>query len=309
MKHIKFLSVIVLLLVVTSIKAQSSENTSLSGDVPIDYMANGNDKIDIYYEYKIWRTLMLSETPNQPLALPKEPVKGRKNLGIVILESIGNEHNPIPVFEVSDQEMENDPRAANGVYSTFQLEREVENRCFLFQPSADKFTIIVNDGDPRMDIPKDSLFNKLPDLFQPTAVRNILTNVSNQIYKYDIYEVWFFNKRYSTFKSEIRAICPYIIDKASGQSLPIGWMPFDQLRRYLVQVPIKLSDWHATTGMNQYSMDAYFTSKLYSGEIVQAENLQGKKFIDYNNSPEQIAKQRQEIETRLINLEEDIWAY
>ena len=68
MKHIKFLSVIVLLLVVTSIKAQSSENTSLSGDVPIDYMANGNDKIDIYYEYKIWRTLMLSETPNQPLA-------------------------------------------------------------------------------------------------------------------------------------------------------------------------------------------------------------------------------------------------
>lgn len=302
---------IVLSVIFLGSQYMSSQNADspLKGDLPIDYMSTKEGDVDLYYEYKIWKTLILEETPNQPLALPKEPVKNRKNLGVVILESIGNENFPIPVHQYSDQEMEEDPLAATTVYNSFNLQRKVEDRCFLFQVTGDNFTVIVNDGDPQITIPKDSLFSYLTQIFTLDRVNTILSEISNLVYKYDLYEVWFFNKRYSTFKSEIRAICPYIKDPTSGQPLPIGWIPFDQLRRYLVQVPIKLSDFHATTGMNQYSMDAYFTSRLYSGEIVQAENLQGKRFIDYNLTPDQIAKQRQEIETRLINLEEDIWAY
>jgi gliding motility associated protien GldN len=305
--------IIILLTTVLSVspflKAQDAGNSPLKGDQPIDYMSTKEGDVDLYYEYKLWRTLNLEETPNQPLALPKTPVKNRKSLGTVILESIGNEEFPIPVYKYSDQEMEEDPQEAISVYNSFNLQKKVEDRCFLFQATGDAFTIIVADGDDKITVPQDSLFNYLPKIFTQDRVNAILSELSNQIYKYDLYEVWFFNKRYSTFKSEIRAICPYVKDPTSGQPISIGWMPFDQLRRYLVQVPIKLSDFHSTVGMNQYSMDAYFTSRLYSGEIVQAENLQGKRFIDYNLTPDQISKQRQEIETRLINLEEDIWAY
>ncbi|MFB6320502.1 gliding motility protein GldN [Saccharicrinis sp. FJH54] len=291
------------------IQAQEESDSPLKGDKPIEYMSTKEGDVDLYYEYKLWRTLNLEETPNQPLALPKTPVKNRKNLGTVILESIGNDEFPIPVYKYSDQEMEEEPQEATSVYNAFNLQKKVEDRCFLFQPTGDEFTIIVADGDPKITIPQDSLFAYLPKIFSQDRVNTIMTELSNQIYKYDLYEVWFFNKRYSTFRSEVRAICPYIKDPVSQSAISIGWMPFDQLRKYLVQVPIKLSDFNATVGMNQYSMDAYFTSRLYSGEIVQAENLQGKKFIDYNLTPDQIAKQRQEIETRLINLEEDIWAY
>lgn len=303
------IAVIVVLFGSPVLKAQEENSSPLKGDLPIDYMSTKEGDVDLYYEYKLWRTLNLEETPNQPLALPKTPIKSRKNLGIVLLESIGNEYFPIPVHRFSDQEMTQEPLTPTDVYNAFNLQKEVGDRCILFQITGDDYTVIVNDGDPKMTIPQDSLFAYLPKILSEESVNNILSAISNQIYKYDLYEVWFFNKRYSTFKSEIRAICPYIKDPTSGQPLSIGWIPFDQLRRYLVQVPIKLSDFHSTVGMNQYSMDAYFTSRLYSGEIVQAENLQGKKFIDYNLTPQEIATQRQEIETRLINLEEDIWAY
>ncbi|MFB6343609.1 gliding motility protein GldN [Saccharicrinis sp. FJH62] len=289
--------------------AQEDNSSPLKGDKPIEYMSTKEGDIDLYYEYKIWRTLNLEETPNQPLALPKTPIKSRKNLGTVIIESIGNENFPIPVHQPSDQEMTQEPLTPTEIYNKFNLQKEIRDRCILFQLTGDNYTIMVKDGDPKITVPQDSLFAYLPKFLSEESVNNILTSISGQIYKYDLYEVWFFNKRYSTFKSEIRAICPYIKDPTSGQPQSIGWIPFDQLRRYLVQVPIKLSDFNATVGMNQYSMDAYFTSRLYSGEIVQAENLQGKRFIDYNLTPDQIAKQRQEIETRLINLEEDIWAY
>ncbi|MFC0877919.1 gliding motility protein GldN [Saccharicrinis sp. FJH2] len=289
--------------------AQEDNSSPLKGDKPIEYMSTKEGDIDLYYEYKIWRTLNLEETPNQPLALPKTPIKSRKNLGTVIIESIGNENFPIPVHQPSDQEMAQEPLTPTEIYNKFNLQKEIRDRCILFQLTGDNYTIMVKDGDPKITVPQDSLFAYLPKFLTEESVNNILTSISGQIYKYDLYEVWFFNKRYSTFKSEIRAICPYIKDPTSGQPQSIGWIPFDQLRRYLVQVPIKLSDFNATVGMNQYSMDAYFTSRLYSGEIVQAENLQGKRFIDYNLTPDQIAKQRQEIETRLINLEEDIWAY
>lgn len=309
--RILFTTMLLMAGLITTFAQTSSDASPLKGDLPINYMTSGSGEsdIDIYYEYKIWRTLPLEVTPNQPLALPLEPVKNKKNLGMVILESVGNEDFPIPVHNYSDQEMEEDPQVASSIYSAFNLQKKVEDRCFLFQPTGETFTIIVADGDPRFQIHKDSLFSNLNKLFTEKTVKIILSEMSNQIYKYDLYEVWFFNKRYSTFKSEIRAICPYVKDPTSGQPMSIGWIPFNQLRRYLVQVPIKLSDWHATTGMNQYSMDAYFTSRLYSGEIIQAENLQGKRFIDYTKSPDEVAKLRQEIETKLINLEEDIWAY
>ena len=307
---ILIITMMIVTLGITNLFSQSTTNSSLTGDAPVKYMTSKEKSdIDVYYEYKIWRTLSLQATPNQPLALPLEATQGRKNLGAVIIDALGSNNNPVPSYDYSDFEMEQDVKKSSEILGLINLEKKFEDRCVVFQIDGNNYKVSVTRESPMLTIPKDSLYSYLDKLFTAKTVNTILSEMSNEIFKYDIYEVWFFNKRYSTFRSEIKAICPYVIDKDSKAPIPLGWIPFNQLRRYLVQVPIKLSDYHATSGLNQYSLDAFFTSRLYSGEIIQAENLQGKKLIDYNMTADQIAKQREEIETRLINLEEDIWAY
>ncbi len=290
-----------------------AQQASLKGDVPLSYVSENEYDIDNTFEYKVWRTLSLSVKANQPLKLPVQKSKDRKNLGMVILEAITDEYDPLNVFEYSDKEMEYDVKTSGTIFNYFNIKNAYERKYAILEvPNSDNLKLVdKTDQTITFDVHKDSLVQKMSDFFDKNSIDVIFSEFSSQIYRYDIYEVWIFNKRYSTFKSEIRAISPYIYEATGGTRTPvaIGWIPFKDLRRYMVQVPIKLSDMHASKGLGQYSMDAYFTSRLYRGDIIEAENLQGKKMLDMAKSRAEVLKLREQIETDLVNLEQDIWEY
>lgn len=290
-----------------------AQQSSLKGDVPLSYISEDEYDIDNTFEYKIWRTLSLNVKANQPLKLPLMKTRDRKNLGMVVLQAITDEYDPLNVFEYSDKEMEYDVKIPSTIFSYFKIQTAYERKYAVLPiPNSDDLKLVdKTDQTITYTVHKDSLVQKMGDYFDQNTIDIIFSEFSNQIYRYDIYEVWIFNKRYSTFKSEIRAISPYIYESTGGVRTPvaIGWIPFKDLRRHMVQVPIKLSDMHSSKGLGQYSMDAFFTSRLYRGDIIEAENLQGKKLLGMAKTREEVLKLREQIETDLVNLEQDIWEY
>lgn len=306
--HKKLIIVAVLAVSHFGLFAQGS-NSALKGDVPLSYISENEADIDNTFEYKVWRALSLDVKANQPLKLPKEQAKDRKNLGMVILEGIMDKYDPLPVYEYNDKEMEYGTKEIGLLFTYFNIKKEYGRLYTLVEvPGSDEIKL-VDEAKNSFSVHKDSLSQNLNQFYKKNVVSNIFSVFSNKIYRYDIYEVWIFNKRYSSFKSEIRAICPYVYDADKDARVPIGWIPFKDLRRYMVQVPIKLSDMHSSKGLGQYSMDAFFSSRLYRGDIIEAENLQGKKIIDKAKTRAEVEKLREQIETDLVNLEQDIWEY
>lgn len=290
-----------------------AQQSSLKGDVPLSYISEDEYDIDNTFEYKVWRTLSLNVKANQPLRLPVQKTKDRKNLGMVLLQGIVDQYDPLNVFEYSDKEMEYDVKTSGTIFNYFKIRTAYERKYAVLEiPNSDDLKLVdKSDQTITFNVHKDSLVQNMDQFFDKNTIDIILSEFSSQIYRYDIYEVWIFNKRYSTFKSEIRAISPYIYEATGGSRTPvaIGWIPFKDLRKHMVQVPIKLSDMHASKGLGQYSMDAFFTSRLYRGDIIEAENLQGKKMLDMAKSRQEVLKLRDQIETDLVNLEQDIWEY
>ncbi|MBP5306979.1 MAG: gliding motility protein GldN [Paludibacteraceae bacterium] len=277
---------------ITAANAQSNtmddffnENGEIASDLPTSYEMEDLKPIefvnpradDIYWQKVVYRVIDLRERMNYPLYYPEEANDGRESFFAIIFKLVND--RKVPAFRYNER--------------------------------TEKF-----NKDNLIDVEED--FLKKYDLIYKTKV-NPTTKVktfevedadipNTEVIKYYVKEVWFFDKNSSTFNVKIISICPVLVtNKGVGiQSYPLFWIPFDNLRPYLVQREVMITDKNNGARM---SYDDLFMKRRFASNIYKESNLQNRMILQYNATPEDVKREQERIKTDILNEEQDLWEY
>lgn len=132
---------------------------------------------------------------------------------------------------------------------------------------------------------------------------------SEDVSQYLIKEGWFFDQATGSFNTRITAICPIIVrldysDNTFHRS-PVCWVLYENIRPYLSREMIMTSDLNNAL---IYTMDDFFTKKMYSGDIIKTVNLKNQSLQEQVGSDPDVLKHAQDsIEEQLKFFRKQLW--
>ncbi|MDE6650470.1 MAG: gliding motility protein GldN [Muribaculaceae bacterium] len=229
---------------------------------------------DLAYMREIYRQLDLKNVAeNTPLYFPEDIVDGQQNLFRIILGLVVD--GKIPAYEYLDG-------------------REV---------FTDQYKVKVGEMLDRFDIYYQS---------QGNGDRTVYTIEeadvpTGQVLKYYIIEKWEFDRRTNRMKTYVEAICPVLTrggDFGGDANYPMFWVKFDQLRPYLAQQYVFLTD---DNNLPQYSLDDYFNLGMYKGEIYKTKNLRNLSMAQMYPDEDDMQRAQDSIDTRLREFGKNLW--
>lgn len=136
----------------------------------------------------------------------------------------------------------------------------------------------------------------------------------DDIKRYRIKEVWFFDKEASRVKSRILGIAPMKdeIDATTGQlkySLPLFWVYYPKTREHLARRRV-INEFNEVAPMSWYDL---FEARFFSSYIYKQSNSLGLRLEDiYKDSPDtqyDVLLESEKIKNELFNFEHDLWTY
>ncbi len=229
---------------------------------------------DLSYMRKIYRSLDLKNVPeNTPLYFPEDIVDGQQNLFRIILGLVVD--GKIPAYEYLDG-------------------REV---------FTDQYKVKVGEMLDRFDIYYQTQGNG----DRATYTIEEADVPTGQVLKYYIIEKWEFDRRSNQMKTFVEAICPVLTrdsDYGGNANYPMFWVKFDQLRPYLAQQYVFLTD---DNNLPQYSLDDYFNLGMYKGEIYKTQNLRNLSMAQMFPDAEDLKRAQDSIDTRLREFGKNLW--
>ncbi len=229
---------------------------------------------DLAYLREIYRQLDLKNVPeNTPLYFPEDIVDGQQNLFRIILGLVVD--GKIPAYEYLDG-------------------REV---------FTDQYKVIVGEMLDRFDI----YYQKQGDGDRATYTIEEADVPTGQVLKYYIIEKWEFDRRSNQMKTFVEAICPVLTrggDFGGDANYPMFWVKFDQLRPYLAQQYVFLTD---DNNLPQYSLDDYFNLGMYKGEIYKTKNLRNLSMAQMFPDEDDMKRAQDSIDTRLREFGKNLW--
>ncbi len=229
---------------------------------------------DLAYMRKIYRQLDLKNVPeNTALYFPEDIVDGQQNLFRIIFGLVVD--GKIPAYEYLDgRELFTDQYKVKvgEMLDRFEI-------MYQTQGNGDKATYTVEEADV------------------PTG----------QALKYYIIEKWEFDRRSNQMKTFVEAICPVLTrtgDYGGEANYPMFWVKFDQLRPYLAQQYVFLTD---DNNLPQYSLDDYFNLGMYKGEIYKTQNLRNLSMAQMYPDEDDMKRAQDSIDTRLREFGKNLW--
>lgn len=229
---------------------------------------------DLTYMREIYRSLDLKDVAeNTPLYFPEDIVDGQQNLFRIILGLVVD--GKVPAYEYLDG-------------------REV---------FTDKYKIKTGEMLDRFDIyhqtqgEGDKAKFTIEEADVPTT----------QVLKYYIIERWEFDRRSSRMKTFVEAICPVLTrtgDFGGEANYPMFWVKFDELRPYLAQQYVFLTD---DNNLPQYSLDDYFNLGMYKGEIYKFRNLRNLSMAQMYPDEDDMKRAQDSIDHRLREFGKNLW--
>lgn len=229
---------------------------------------------DLAYMREIYRSLDLQDVPeNTPLYFPEDIVDGQQNLFRIILGLVVD--GKIPAYEYLDGR----------------------------EAFTDQYKVKVGEMLDRFDIMYQTQGNgdravyTIEEADVPTG----------QVLKYYIIEKWEFDRRSSRMKTYVEAICPVLTrtgDYGGQANYPMFWVKFDQLRPYLAQQYVFLSD---DNNLPQYSLDDYFNLGMYKGEIYKTKNLRNLSMAQMFPEDDGLKRAQDSIDSRLRQFGKDLF--
>ena len=131
---------------------------------------------------------------------------------------------------------------------------------------------------------------------------------SADILSYFIKEVWYFDQRTSTYGSVITAICPVYHRSEDFSServkLPMFWIDYKDLAPYLNGAMVMASNFNNVANR---SMDDFFVTRQYAGEIYKTTNLQNRPLAEYCKTDSAMTAEQKRIEAELVSFEKHLY--
>ena len=229
---------------------------------------------DLAYERVIYRQLDLKNmAENTPLYFPEDVVDGQQNLFRIILGLVVD--GKIPAYEYLDG-------------------REV---------FTDQYKVKVGEMLDRFDI----YYQKQGEGDRAVYTIEEADVPTGQVLKYYIIEKWEFDRRSNRMKTFVEAICPVLTrggDFGGDANYPMFWVKFDQLRPYIAQQYVFLTD---DNNLPQYSLDDYFNLGMYKGEIYKTKNLRNLSMAQMFPDEDDMKRAQDSIDTRLREFGKNLW--
>lgn len=132
----------------------------------------------------------------------------------------------------------------------------------------------------------------------------------DDIVKYRVKEVWFFDKKTSQVKVRILGIAP-IQDKYDENTneflyeIPMFWVYYPKVRKYLAKERV-YNDFNDIAPMSWYDL---FESRFFASYIYAQSNSLGLRLQDiYTNEYDRLLES-EKIKQELFNWEHDLWTY
>lgn len=230
---------------------------------------------DLAYMRQIYRELDLNKEANQPLYFPEDVIDGQQNLFRIILGMVIDDR--LPAYEYLDG-------------------REI---------FTDQYKINVGEMLDRFGI----YATEAPGSSEksPKYVIEEADVPTGQVMTYYILEKWEFDRRTNQMKTRVEAICPVLTrtgDFGGDARYPMFWVKFDQLRPFLAQQYVFISD---KNNLPQYSLDDYFVLGMYDGDIYKTRNLRNLSMNQMYGDEDDRKRAQDSIDKSLREFGKNLW--
>ncbi|NDW13042.1 gliding motility protein GldN [Bacteroides sp. 214] len=231
---------------------------------------------DLIWMREIYRTLDLTKAANGTLYYPVEAMNDKQNLITTMFKLLAEKKIPAYEYMLDGTERLTDKFKVDfkDVLDRFQIFYETQ------RVGSRDTVLVINDSD----IP------------------------SPEVKSYFIKEVWYFDQRTSTYGSVVTAICPVMHradDYASEElKLPMFWVAYADIAPYLTQMRVMTSNLNNAATR---SVDDFFVSRLYDGDIYKTTNMQDVILAQYCETDSALVKEQKRIEDELLLFEKRLF--
>lgn len=151
-------------------------------------------------------------------------------------------------------------------------------------------------------------------IYDPETFRDSIVVVKNElnwedIKKYRIKEVWYFDEETSTLGVRILGIAP-IVDRFDNDgnylnSGPMFWAYYPELRKTFAQT----ETFNPMNDGVRLSWDDVFEARLFSSYVIKESNIHDRRIQDYTKNGVNALLESERIQTEIFNFEHDLWSY
>ena len=262
--------------------AVGTDRASLMFPTAVDVPEDPSWRRDIY------RSIDLTKDENAALYYPVEPQGGQMNLFTLLFKLLNT--GKIPAYDYQLDGLENFQQS-NRMHFKDMLDRQG-----IFY-EVDGNSIKVNQAD----IP------------------------SADVLSYYVKESSYYDQNTATYHSRIVALCPVLHRAADEfavrsyvsedgeeneqnqnvQKFPLFWVKYDDVKNYLSGQDVMTSNINNAARM---SMDDFFSTNHYKGDIYMTTNMQNKSLQQYCATDSLLKKEQNRIEKQMTDFEEHIWS-
>ncbi len=281
MKNLK----IVLLVCIVLIAGKSMSQNVLDGNyikensisrkyIPYPFLREA----DVMWSKRVWRKIDLREKVNHPLYFPTEPIKDRKSMMQVILQSVSEGSLTAYGNAAFDDEFQ-------APMTVQEIKDLLSHNDTIYVPNADNPDVM----EPKV-VPKN---------LDPSSVKTFLVK-----------EDWFFDKQRSVMEVRIIGICPIRekFDDATGEyrgDEALFWFYFPEARPIFAKNEV----YNPTNDSERRTLEDIFMKRKFSSYIYKWSNTFNRQISDYKTNTMDQLLEAEQIKEQIFNMEHDVWNY
>ncbi len=246
-----------------------NEDIQDKAPIPLPYV----EPSDVIWCKTVWRELVLREKMNLPLYYPTVPMDGRMSLVDVLM---------------------------NGIDKSFKTAYEDDE---LTTP------LTYAEIKEKFGATSDTLWKRNNETGEMEAVPVENEMHTDEVKRFQIKELWFFNKRTSRLEVRIISLCPireYTKDDVDGVlKRELFWVDYGEFRDILAKQQV----YNFQNDALRMSLDDVFLKRFFSSRIMRETNPYDNRSIQSYTTGIDAVLESDRIKNEIFNYEQDLWEY
>ncbi|MCG8411235.1 MAG: gliding motility protein GldN [Bacteroidales bacterium] len=247
------------------------DKENIPGKRPIPY--RDVREADVMWKKKIWQIIDTREKMNHPFYYPLVDMDDRRSLISLIIYGINNEG----LTAYKDDEFK-EIMTRDEVYAEFDALADTQQ---VVNPETGFLESRVIEGELRYD----------------------------EVYQYELKEIWYFDKVHSTMRVRTIAICPIrrYMDQETGQIRKVQtfWVYFPELRPLLARQEV----FNRGNDAQRISFDDIFMQRRFNSFIVRESNVYDNRSVTQYMQGINRLLEAEKIKRELFEQEHDLWEF